>query len=195
MQGNRTSQGQGTTSTRNGLSVPQQKQSAQPSSKPNKLNESKLTETKDNSSNTKKPEGGFLQGCLGCLGIILLILVIAILIFALKGKNEPEQNTKKAIAPAPAVNTAKPLGLDEQVRSAITKAIGANTNTGETRIIDLQVNDHAGTQKEGDKIVIISLHANDNLSDKMIKGGMQLESTYAFKELFKIADIEEVAIK
>lgn len=194
MQGNRINQGQGNANTRIGPSGQQQKQSAQPSSKPNKLNESKVTETKDSSSNTKKTEGGFLQGCLGCLGVILLILVIAILIFALKGKNEPEQNTNTAIAPAPAVNTAKPLGVDGQVRSAITTAIGAKNNTGLARIIDLQVNDHAGTKKDGDKIVIAKLQANDNLSNNMIKGGMQLESIKVFKELFKIADVEEVAI-
>ncbi len=65
---------------------------------------------------------------------------------------------------------------------------------GEPKIIDLQVNDHAGTLKDGDKIVIATLHGNDNLSNKMMKGGMQLESIKVFKALFVMPDVEEVAL-
>jgi hypothetical protein len=84
------------------------------------------------------------------------------------------------------------MSIKERVSSLITGTIGDKTNTGEKKIIELQVNDHAGTKKEGDKIVVVKLHGNNNLNSQMIKGGMQLESIKIFKQLFQLNEIEEV---
>ncbi|WP_201317823.1 hypothetical protein [Paenibacillus sp. EPM92] len=194
MQGNRTSQGQRTTSPVRS-SVPQQKPPVQAAAKPTAGKEASTSGTKSSRSNTTKPQGNkFLQGCLGCFGILVVLAIVAFFVFALIGDDESGLSNQTVNAPSQTNKATQTTGVDGQVRSAITTAIGAKTNTGVARIIDLQVNDHAGTQKDGDKIVITRLQANDNLSNNMIKGGMQLESIKVFKELFKVADVEEVAI-
>jgi len=197
MQGNRTIQGQKTTATvRSG--VQSQKPPVQTTSKPTAGRGASVSGTNSSGSGdsaTKKPQGNnFLQGCLGCLGILVVLAIVAFFVFALIGEDESGQGNQTVNAPSQSNKATQSTGVDGQVRSAITTAIGAKTNTEVARIIELQVNDHAGTQKDGDKIVIARLQANDNLSNNMIKGGMQLESIKVFKELFKLADVEEVAI-
>jgi hypothetical protein len=91
-------------------------------------------------------------------------------------------------------NSVATEGIDRQVRSLITKTLGDKTNTGEPKIINLEINDYYGTEKEDDKIVVATLHGNDNLNNSLMKGGMQLESIKLFKTLFEIPDIEEVAL-
>lgn len=194
MQGNRTSQGQRTASpVRNG--VPQQKSPVQATPKPTAGKEVSSMRTKSSSSNINKPQANnFLQGCLGCFSVLVVLAIVAFFIFALIGGDESDQNSQTANVPIQTNKTIETTGIDGQVRSVITSAIGAKTNTGVEKIIKLQVNDHAGTQKDGDRIVVVQLQANDNLSNNMIKGGMQLESIKVFKELFRIVDVEEVAI-
>lgn len=148
--------------------------------------------TNNAASGSKKTQNTFLQGCLGCLGLLVLLGIVAVVAVVLFGDED------NSVGLDPVVHTAV-NGTDEadarsQVRSRITKAVGTETNMGEPKIIDLKVNDHAGTLKDGDKIVIATLHGNDNLSNKMIKGGMQLASIKVFNTLFDLPDVEEVAL-
>lgn len=145
-------------------------------------------------SSTKKTKGNFLQGCLGCFGLLALFGVIVIVILATLGNNE-QSGAQKLTASTQNTGEHTATGnLDSQVKTIITKAVGEKTNMGESKILDLQVNDHQGTPDTIDKIVVAKLQGNDNLSSNMIKGGMQLESIKIFKNLFEHSEIQEVAL-
>lgn len=138
----------------------------------------------------KKSQTNILAGCLGCLGMLVVIVIVAIIAIRVAGdKDKPSQQQAASQAPIAASTAA---GIEGQVRSKLVNAIGETTNTEEPRIVNLQVNDHLGTAQEGDKIVVATLQGDDNLSDKMIKGGMQLNSIEVFKSLFSVPAIEEV---
>lgn len=142
---------------------------------------------------TKKPQTNFLTGCLGCFGMLIAIAFVAIVVLAIfEDLNEPKE--KKASTQMPAVESPAVNGIEEQVQALLLKATGSTTNTGEPKIIDLQVNDHYGTSAEGDKIVVATLRGNDNLTANMIKGGMQLESMKVFQSLFSMPEIAEVSL-
>lgn len=153
-----------------------------------------VTEMKQGSTTaTKKPRTNFLTGCLGCFGMLVAIAFIAIVVVAIfEDTNEPKE--KKTSIQMPAMESTATNGIEEQVQALLLKAIGNTTNTGEPKIVDLQVNDHFGTDAEGDKIVVATLRGNDNLTANMIKGGMQLESIRVFQSLFSIPEIEEVSL-
>ncbi|RUS43554.1 hypothetical protein [Cohnella sp. AR92] len=143
--------------------------------------------------NKQKPKTNFLTGCLGCLGMLIALVFIGIIIVAIVG-DKGNNNEHGAAEATPVTANSTGQGIEAQVRSSITRAIGDTSNMDEPRIVSLQVNDHSGTVQEGDKIVVASLRGNDNLTAGMIKGGMQLDSIKVFKALFQIADIEEVAL-
>lgn len=190
MQGNRTVHGKNNPSVRSVGNNLQKQPPATTTTKTGTAIPIKKSDIKDQ----KKPQGGLLQGCLGCLGVLTALAIVISVVFAILGNEDSETVT----APLSSINPGKVVTntseMDGQVRSMITNAIGTKTNNDETKIIGLQINDHSGTQKEGDKIVVAKLQGNDNLSDNMIMGGMQLESIKVFKELFKLDNIEEVAL-
>lgn len=143
-------------------------------------------------SSTKNTQSTFLQGCLGCFGIVILIGIVVVVAIAMFGEEDKPGSEKPVIQTEIAGEDS--ASIEEEVRSRITKAVGQETNMGEPKIISLQVNDHAGTLKDGDQIVVATLHGNDNLSNKLMKGGMQLESIKVFRALFEIPDIEDVTL-
>ncbi|MEK4455244.1 hypothetical protein [Paenibacillus sp. FSL L8-0506] len=150
----------------------------------------KANSTKQGVNKAKeKSNGGLFQGCLGCLGVMVLLGIVIIVVFAILGDKD---NSSESNVTTTGITATSEQGINEQVSSLIANAVGDKTNNDENKIIELQVNDHAGTQAEGDKIVVAKLHGNDNLSSKMIKGGMQLESIKIFKKLFQLNDVEEV---
>jgi hypothetical protein len=179
MQGNRTVQGKSNPSVRSVGNNLQKQPPVTTTTKSGTTVPTKKIEEKDQ----KKTQGGFLQGCLGCLGVLTVLAVVVIVVFAFLGNEDSEIITSPLTSTSPETVVTNKSGIDGQVRSLIASSIGTKTNNGETKIIDLQVNDHFGTQKEGDKIVVAKLQGNDNVSDNMIKGGMQLESIKVFKEL------------
>ncbi|MEK3761336.1 hypothetical protein MKZ07_23270 [Paenibacillus sp. FSL P4-0338] len=137
----------------------------------------------------EKSKGGFLQGCLGCLGVTVLLGIVVVVVFAILG--DDNNSSEVNVASTGTIATSQ-QGINEQVSSLIANAVGAKTNNDEEKIIELQVNDHMGTEAKSDKIVVAKLHGNDNLSSNMIKGGMQLESIKIFKQLFQLKEVEEI---
>lgn len=197
MKGRLVMQGKSTFSQKSGSGNRPIYQSRQPSniSKMNSGGSSqptKLTSQPEQRSKTvqKKPQSiGFLQGCLGCLGFTVLLGIVVIVLLNIFADND---ETSKSNVASTGITATSKQGINDQVSSLITSSVGNKTNNGENKIIELQVNDHSGTVKEGDKIVIAKLHGNDNLSSNMIKSGMQLESIKIFKQLFQLNEIEEV---
>ncbi|MDG0814215.1 hypothetical protein [Cohnella rhizosphaerae] len=148
--------------------------------------------TNQKEASRQKPQSSILTGCLGCLGMLVALVLIGIVIVAIV--EEKDNDEHKAAVASPVVENSTVNGIEDKVRSSITKAIGDTTNMDEQRVVSLQVNDHSGTVQEGDKIVVASLRGNDNLTAGMIKGGMQMDSIKVFKALFQIPGIEEVAL-
>lgn len=174
--------------------IQQNRQTPSTTSRNNEASSQKSQETKASNQGSQtgqgKPKsGGFLQGCLGCLGIMVLLAIAVILVLNITADNDKSSKSNVASTGTTATSTGD---INGQVVSLLTSAVGEKTNNSENKIIELQVNEHAGTVKEGDKIVVAKLHGNDNLSSNMIKGGMQLESIKIFKQLFQLSEIEEV---
>ncbi|MDR9506927.1 hypothetical protein RI662_21980, partial [Brevibacillus agri] len=139
----------------------------------NKTNEKTVNKTASTNPSTQKggkKSNSFLQGCLGCLGIIVLLSIaataVALIFSALD--DSPKQQEKMVTGNSQQLED----NIQAQVRQAILSATGETANTGEPKIINLQVNDHLGTADEKDKIVVATLHANENLTNNMTKGGM-----------------------
>jgi hypothetical protein len=89
------------------------------------------TPNKHETPTAKKTQGTFLQGCLGCFGVIVLAGIVAVAAYAMIG--DKENNSKpnpptKTIITETAANSA-----EEQARLKITKAVGVETNMGETK--------------------------------------------------------------
>lgn len=138
-----------------------------------------------------KKSKNFFQGCLGCLGIIVLlsIAITALAIIFSVLDDTPKQQKKMVEG-----NSQQVDNVQTQVRQAIVDTLGETANTGEPKIIELQVNDHLGTANEKDKIVVATLHANENLTNNMTKGGILLDSTNILKKLFTINKVQEVTL-
>ena len=88
----------------------------------------------------------------------------------------------------------KELTLDEKITQSVDKKLGKKTNMKKKRIVELEVNDHAGTEVEGDKIILLTLAGDENLSSKMTIKGMLMESNKAFQEVFKYKEASEVTL-
>lgn len=88
------------------------------------------------------------------------------------------------------VQSAPPI--EEKVKAAIIDSVGEKTNVKKERVVELKVNDHLGTKKDGDKIVLGTLRANENLTPNLSRGGILLDSNKVFKALFTIPEVEEV---
>ncbi|WP_284037479.1 membrane lipoprotein lipid attachment site-containing protein [Neobacillus sp. 114] len=107
-------------------------------------------------------------------------------------KPKVEQKQKKAAAPKE--EPKKELTLEEKITKDIEKKLGKQTNTKKKRIVDLTANDNAGTEVEGDKIILLTLAGDENLSNKMTIKGMLMDSSKAFQEVFKNKDASEVTL-
>ncbi|QED48171.1 putative periplasmic lipoprotein [Cytobacillus dafuensis] len=81
-----------------------------------------------------------------------------------------------------------------KVRNIITNNLGARTNIKKDRIVEVEVNDHAGTEAEGDKIILITLNGDENLTSEMTVKGLLMNSGVVFQKVFKNEEVEEVAL-
>ncbi|HCF70791.1 MAG TPA: hypothetical protein DER33_04240 [Syntrophomonas sp.] len=81
--------------------------------------------------------------------------------------------------------------IEQRIENTINTAVGKKTNTDKKRIVKLQV---LGTEKEGKKLVLAWLNADDNLSNQMIRGGILMDSAKVFQSLFELPETEEVAL-
>jgi hypothetical protein len=79
------------------------------------------------------------------------------------------------------------------VQDAINNALGEKTNTGKKRIVKFEMNDNLGT-KEEDKIAVITLEGDENLTNKMTKEGMLEDSTKVFPLIFENSEASEVVL-
>ncbi|ERI05694.1 hypothetical protein [Aneurinibacillus aneurinilyticus] len=141
---------------------------------------------------TKKSSKGndIVQGCLGCLGIVILLLIALIagglILYAVNDNGTQKEKNEITTATTSVSNS-----IEEQVKQAIIDTVGETANTGEQKIIDLQVNDNLATTVEHDKVVVAYLNADENLKNSMTKGGILIDSTNILKKLFAINNIEE----
>lgn len=130
---------------------------------------------------------------------VIIIIVLVIINGAIRG---PQSKTANAPEPAktaqpsespPAQKTTE-VTLEDKVKGAITEAVNEKTNMDKVRLVKLEINDHAGTKKESDKIALITLNADENLSSNLTKGGILMDSSDLFKSLFENSEIEEVVL-
>lgn len=68
------------------------------------------------------------------------------------------------------------------------------TEDEDFNIINLEVNEHMGTDIEDDKIVILTLSGSENLTAKMTANGLFEDSNIVFQSLFENADVEEAVL-
>jgi|GEM_PF-6641633 len=182
MQGNRNQIPKNGASDRNGSSKGKQETEGNKEQSTSKGTESKASNTPTT----------FLQGCLGCFGLIVLIGIVIVVIVVLLGDETKSAESNHIVQTEE--TKYEITDVDSDISSRIIKEVGEQTNMGEQKIIDLQVNEHSGTDNDGDRIVVATLHANDNLSNKLMKGGIQMESIKVFQSLFEVSDMEEVAL-
>ncbi|MED5052709.1 hypothetical protein [Anoxybacteroides rupiense] len=110
-------------------------------------------------------------------------------------KEEPKKEEVKKEEPAKKTEPKKQeKTIDEVVKGIIYDKVGKKSNTGEKRIIDLQVNDNAGTQDTKDKIVIAKLYADENLTTNMTRDGILMDSKKLLEELFEQKEISEAVL-
>ncbi|CRK80287.1 hypothetical protein [Neobacillus massiliamazoniensis] len=131
---------------------------------------------------------------------VLFVLLIAVLLNGCgqneNGKPVESKEDKKATQTAakPKEEPKKELTLDEKVTQDINKKLGKDTNMKKKRIVELQVNDNLGTDEPNDKIVLLTLAGDENLSSKMTVKGMLMKSSDAFKEIFKNKEVSEATL-
>ncbi|MFP7445216.1 hypothetical protein SFC50_16125 [Bacillus infantis] len=81
-----------------------------------------------------------------------------------------------------------------KIESEIKDKLGDKTNTGEDRIIKFEVNDHLGTSTDDDKIVLLTLEPDGNLTTKYVKKDILADSAMVFPIIFKNSLVEEATI-
>lgn len=88
----------------------------------------------------------------------------------------------------------EPANFDEQVLFAVEEVAGKDTNTDKPKVREITINDNMGTDIEGDKVVMISLNPNDNLTLKMMRKGMLMESTDIYEKLSEFPEATDISI-
>ncbi|WP_026572513.1 hypothetical protein [Bacillus sp. UNC438CL73TsuS30] len=137
--------------------------------------------------------------------IIGYLLIIAFIGNLFNGGNNKEvsqpmkeesKQIKNDTAAVPVVKEEpqKKLSLQEKIKQDINKKLGSKTNNKTKRIAKLEANDHMGTEKQGDKIVLITLAGDENLTAKLTIKGMLMDSNKVFQSIFKNNEVEEVTI-
>lgn len=126
------------------------------------------------------------------------ILVVALLLGGCvqykDGKPVEEKTAAKPQEEQKVDEPKKELTLEEKVTQSVEKELGEKTNLKKNRIVELEVNDHAGTEVEGDKIILLTLAGDENLTSKMTTKGMLMDSSKAFQEVFKNKETSEVIL-
>lgn len=164
--------------------------------------EDKEKKKEENKRNTKR-------GCLGCLGLIVLLIIFGSCAALFSGNDEegPAETTEEiaqeeatdAVDVEPEDETiepedTEPTTVEGQIEQSIINTLGENTNMDSPRIIELAINNHAGTDDPNDKIVIARMNANENLTSNMTRTGILNQSAEVFEELFLIDEVEQVSL-
>ncbi|WP_127585099.1 hypothetical protein [Paenibacillus koleovorans] len=151
--------------------------------------------TKMNGKSPSKSSNA-LQGCIGCLGFGIVLLIVGVFVASLFSMNEDDptvspQPTMPRVAGTTSIAKQDNL-VEQQVRTVISKTAGTKSSVGGERIMSLQVNEHQGTTRPDDHIVVATLLA-DNAGGST-KSRMQFQSMDVFKQLFAMSTMEEVTI-
>lgn len=114
-------------------------------------------------------------------------------------QEDKEKGDAKPAATQPKTETEKAKVKQEKTTHEIVKEIiydklGKKTNTGEKRIVELQVNDNAGTMDANDKVVVAKLYADENLSTNFTRKGILMDSKKILESLFKQKNISDVTL-
>jgi hypothetical protein len=110
-------------------------------------------------------------------------------------KSEPKKEEVKKEEPAKKSEPKKQeKTIDEVVKEIIYDKVGKKSNMGKKRIMELQVNDNAGTPDKTDKIIIAKLYANENLTTNLTRDGILMDSKDLFEEIFKHKEISEAVL-
>lgn len=133
---------------------------------------------------------------------IVLVVLIAIGIFF--GGDDSTQTANDTSSTSTVENTNseateesinnEPQSLEDKINATIVNVIGEKTNTDKESIIEIQVNDHMGTDDPNDKIVVAKLNGDENLTVNMTKEGLWMDTVNLMKKLFNLPEISEVAL-
>ncbi|NNV07764.1 hypothetical protein ETC03_15720 [Geobacillus sp. MMMUD3] len=148
---------------------------------------------------------------IGFLGLIVFVVyVIRGAIYAVKKKEGAKKLFQRSLIPlfaslaciiafdatadTPKQASSKPKTLDEAVKNIVIEELGEKTNTDKKRIIDIKINNDAGTTDKNDKIVTVKLYADDNLTAKMLKSRALSDSKKVFEKLFQNNEVSKVLL-
>lgn len=159
----------------------------------------------DNNKENQDPKkkSNVKAGCFGCLGLIIIFILFGSCVAMLSDDDE-ELNREDNISheeeieqdePIADVEETEPLSVNDLIEQTVINTLGETTNMDEPRIIELTINDHAGTEDPDDKIVLASLNSNENLTTNLTRRGILLNSAEVFEELFAIEEVEQVSLR
>ena len=84
---------------------------------------------------------------------------------------------------------------EEEMVAVIEKAVGKKSNIDKRkRIMELEVNDHMGTDIADDKIIIAKLLGDENLTNKLTRTSMWMDSADLVESAFKKKYVSELVI-
>lgn len=104
-----------------------------------------------------------------------------------------EEDTTKEADQAEEVEEVS-VTIESQIESSIRDVLGETTNRDVDKIRDIRINDHLGTDIEGDKIVLIDINGNDNIKRSLVRSGMLMEIAEVAEELAKYDEVSEVTV-
>jgi len=84
--------------------------------------------------------------------------------------------------------------LKQRLTDSINKSVGKSTNFGTDRIKEIEINDHAGTEKEDDVIVLARLRADNNFSSNSIRTGILYDTNEVLQTIFENEEVSEVVV-
>ncbi len=87
-----------------------------------------------------------------------------------------------------------PKTLKQRLTDSINKSVGKSTNFGTDRIKEIEINDHAGTEKEDDVIVLARLRADNNFSSNSIRTGILYDTNEVLQTIFENEEVSEVVV-
>ncbi|MEW9139145.1 hypothetical protein [Bacillus wiedmannii] len=99
-------------------------------------------------------------------------------------KNEVQKPEKQA-EPKP-VEEKKPATLEEKIKDVVKDKMGKKS------LVNLEINDNAGTEQEGDKVVLLTLDGKDRITTNMTKSGMWLDTKDILEKLVQEKEISEI---
>lgn len=89
----------------------------------------------------------------------------------------------------------KPKTTEDKVKQAVYNAVGEKSSEKKDRINLLKVNDHMGTDEEGDKLVFVKINGDMVLANRTAEREILLKAAKLFDEVFKIEEVSEISLR